>query len=301
MDRDRDHRRPRWTFPRFHWPRDDISPTQAAARDGRTVADDRHMRTTILTAGVLIMAATALSSAQDGSPRQRWPDDADRGGQSRPAGGDGAGSSQAGGGERGSARRAEPRDRQGGEEASRPRDLPRRRGADLADQERERARAAEPRLRRPEDGPRVAVPRPAPPPRVGPGRYAPPARRYDSRWYPQRYGSYRTGPSYFFYADPFYRYPDRSFAWYGDAGGYGFGYPTGELRLEVRPQYAEVYVDGYYAGLVDDFDGFAQGLRLEGGPYHIEIVAAGYEPVELDVRIQPGRRISFERDLLPER
>ena len=57
-------------------------------------------------------------------------------------------------------------------------------------------------------------------------------------------------------------------AWYynGYAYGYGHGYPAGELRLQVRPPHAEVYVDGYFAGLVDDFDGVLQGLRLEEGP-----------------------------------
>lgn len=264
------------------------------------------MRTTILTTSVLVVATATLSFAQDGSPRQRWPGGGDRGGQTRQAeGGDQRGAQPRGGGERAPSGGAQPRERQGGGTAERPSDVQRRGGADLAERERERARAAEPRLRRPDSGPRVAVPRPVAPPRVDGGRYGSSVRRYDPRPYPPRYRSYGFGPSYFFYADPFYRYPsyryqNRSFAWYGDFGGYGFGYATGELKFEVRPQHAEVYVDGYYAGVVDDFDGFAQSMRLEEGPYHIEIVADGYEPAAFDVRIQPGRRISFERDLRPE-
>jgi hypothetical protein len=58
-------------------------------------------------------------------------------------------------------------------------------------------------------------------------------------------------------------------------------------------------VDGYYAGVVDDFDGVFQALRLEEGPYRIEIVAPGYEPIDFDVRIQPGRKITYRGDLRP--
>ena len=31
--------------------------------------------------------------------------------------------------------------------------------------------------------------------------------------------------------------------------------PTGGLRLRVEPKDAQVFVDGYYAGVVDEFDG----------------------------------------------
>ena len=51
---------------------------------------------------------------------------------------------------------------------------------------------------------------------------------------------------------------------------------------------------------MDDFDGFGQGLRLEEGPYTIEIVAPGFEPLSFDVRIQRGRQITYEGDLIPE-
>jgi hypothetical protein len=41
----------------------------------------------------------------------------------------------------------------------------------------------------------------------------------------------------------------------------------------MTPRHAEVFIDGYYAGLVDDFDGIFQSLKLESGPYGVEIVA----------------------------
>ncbi len=88
---------------------------------------------------------------------------------------------------------------------------------------------------------------------------------------------------------------------YAPFRGYGYGYPTGELRLDVAPRNAEVYVDGYYAGRVDDFDGVFQSLALEEGTYHIEIVEPGFAPLQFDVRIYPGRKITYRGDLGRER
>src|SRR5438552_1906941 len=42
------------------------------------------------------------------------------------------------------------------------------------------------------------------------------------------------------------------------AGGYPYGYRyaarDASVRFDVKPNEASVYVDGYYAGIVDDFD-----------------------------------------------
>jgi hypothetical protein len=73
----------------------------------------------------------------------------------------------------------------------------------------------------------------------------------------------------------------------------------GELRLRVRPREAEVYVDGYYAGRVDDFDGTFQSLRLTPGPHAIEIIAPGYEVLEFQVGPAARGKITYEGDLIP--
>ena len=135
---------------------------------------------------------------------------------------------------------------------------------------------------------------------------------YPRHYYPYGYGSYGLG---FFYYDPYswydsYPYYSNSYPYYSSypspayGGGiyqYRHGYATGEIRLQVRPRWAEVYVDGYYAGRVDDFDGFIQALRIEEGPHTIEIVAAGYETLVFDVRIIPGRKIDYRGDMIPYR
>jgi len=163
-----------------------------------------------------------------------------------------------------------------------------------------------------DSGPRVAVPRQGPPPRVvqrstRPNIYRPnvyvgigrtPSYRYTPRFNrPYVYGS--LGAGYFYYGS-YGWYPRATYYYDGGYFGRGYGYDTGEVRLQVQPRFAEVYVDGYYAGTVDDFDGTFQSLRLESGPYHIEIVAPGYDTLEVDLRVSAGQKITYRGDLRPE-
>ncbi len=105
---------------------------------------------------------------------------------------------------------------------------------------------------------------------------------------------------------PFSGYGYRSYGYAYPTYGYayptsGYGYAYGGVRLDMPQRDAEVYVDGYYAGIVDDFDGSLQRLQLEPGPHRIEIRAPGYEPIALDVNIQPGRTIVYRQSLVPTR
>lgn len=105
------------------------------------------------------------------------------------------------------------------------------------------------------------------------------------------YGYY--GYPYGYYSRPYgyYGYP------YGYPAGYGYGYGYGEayggVRIQGAPPDAEVFADGYYVGIVDDFDGAFQRLELTPGAHSIEIRAAGMPPIAFDVNIQPGRTITF--------
>ena len=83
----------------------------------------------------------------------------------------------------------------------------------------------------------------------------------------------------------------------GDAGGSVPGSPAGSMRLKIKPRDAQVFVDGFYAGIVDDFDGMFQRLHLDPGPHHIEVRADGYEPLNLDVQIRSDQTMKYEGDL----
>lgn len=123
---------------------------------------------------------------------------------------------------------------------------------------------------------------------------------YPRRWYPYGYGAFGLG---YFYYDPYTWYGNDPYApyYYGRPGGQpgAYSYDSGEVRLQVRPRDAQVYVDGYFAGEVDDFDGTFQALRLEEGPYRIEIVKPGYDTLVFNVRIQAGRKITYRDEMRP--
>lgn len=151
----------------------------------------------------------------------------------------------------------------------------------------------------------------------GPGYYAPSyyhhwARTY-YRWSPVPYapwgliagsigfGAYSAYSAYGAYGYGAYGAPYAHYAPYAPYALYapGYGADLGGLRLRIRPRDAQVFVDGSYAGLVDDFDGTFQQLRLESGGHKIEIRMPGFEDLEMDVHVQPGRTISLREDLRP--
>jgi hypothetical protein len=74
--------------------------------------------------------------------------------------------------------------------------------------------------------------------------------------------------------------------------------PSGALRLKVQPKNADVYVDGYYAGIVDEFSGTFQHLSLRPGPHHIEVRAAGYESLSFDIDTQVHHTTVYRGELL---
>lgn len=143
---------------------------------------------------------------------------------------------------------------------------------------------------------------------------APPARSYGR---PSYYRPYRPGVSLGFYygyrgyVGPYaygYGFPyGYSYGYrygYPPYGAYGAGYPGGYasrgyggVRIDVAQRDAEVYVDGYYAGVVDDFDGALQQVNLEPGPHSIEVRLDGFEPVAFEVNVQPGRTIRYRSAL----
>jgi hypothetical protein len=111
-------------------------------------------------------------------------------------------------------------------------------------------------------------------------------------FYPWGYGGLGFGGYYGGYYDP----------WYGGGGGYSTYYSgqstdDGALRLKVKPREASVYVDGYYAGVVDDFDGVFQRLHLSSGPHRIEIRQPNHDSLSFDVRIEPDQTVTYRGEL----
>ena len=107
--------------------------------------------------------------------------------------------------------------------------------------------------------------------------------------YPYAYGPYGYAP----YGYGLYGYPPYAYGGYG-YGAYGYqGSAYGAVRIQGAPRNAQVFVDGYYVGVVDDFDGTFQHLNLEPGAHQIEIRPSGARPLAFEVRIEPGQTITY--------
>ena len=138
-----------------------------------------------------------------------------------------------------------------------------------------------------------AVPRPAarPPARVV--RAPVPGVRVGAGFYP---------PYFYGYYDPFWR------PFYGPYGYAGWRYPyyryggygaSSAVRLQVTPPETEVFVDGYYVGLVDSFDGFFQRLRLPPGDHEIELYLEGHESIRRALYLTPGETYRVRHEMAP--
>lgn len=70
-----------------------------------------------------------------------------------------------------------------------------------------------------------------------------------------------------------------------------------QVRVMASPKHAAVYVDGFYAGIVDDFDGFLQPLPLLPGGHTIALFLDGYHTVNRSVYLTPGSTLKLRETL----
>jgi hypothetical protein len=92
-----------------------------------------------------------------------------------------------------------------------------------------------------------------------------------------------------YYYRPYFYDPWYPYYWYPSPYYYGGRYydDSASLRLQVTPRQAEVFIDGYYAGVVDDFDGTFQRLQIEPGEHELQLFLPGYRPMTQRVYLQP--------------
>ena len=122
------------------------------------------------------------------------------------------------------------------------------------------------------------------------------------RYYAPRYSfGWFSRPYYYpYYYSPYY---------YGAYGGhYGYGYApyrrggyyrdSGSLRVIVDPERTRVYVDGYYAGVADDFDGIFQRLNVSPGRHDITLRLEGYRTQHFKVYVPYDQTIKIHYDMV---
>lgn len=73
--------------------------------------------------------------------------------------------------------------------------------------------------------------------------------------------------------------------------------PCGGISFDIGPASAQVYVDGSFAGIVEDFDARSEPLLLAPGSHYVEIRLAGYRTVSFDVTITPGEITPYQGTL----
>jgi len=106
------------------------------------------------------------------------------------------------------------------------------------------------------------------------------------------YGPYFYDPFWFGYYDyQFRRYPPYAYGGYYDA--------SADLRIQVTPKQAEVYIDGYLTGTVDDFDGVFQRLHMPLGEHEITIYAPGYRSFTQRMLFRPFESYTIKDTMQP--
>ena len=114
---------------------------------------------------------------------------------------------------------------------------------------------------------------------------------YYHSYYRPYYGSFFYGS--FFYPPLYWWYPYAPF-------GYGYGaFDGASLRVQVTPRDTEVFIDNYYAGTADDFDGLFQRLHVEPGAHDITLYREGYRTIRQRIYIQPTGTFRLRYMMVP--
>ena len=71
--------------------------------------------------------------------------------------------------------------------------------------------------------------------------------------------------------------------------------PDASVKLDVKPKDAGVYVDGFYAGIVDDFDGVFQRLYTAPGGHEFTLYLEGYRTYSERVYLSPDHTFTIHR------
>jgi hypothetical protein len=74
---------------------------------------------------------------------------------------------------------------------------------------------------------------------------------------------------------------------------------SGEIAFDVEPPAAQIYVDGFYVGTVDDFQ--REGVNLPAGRHWIDLRASGYEALTIPVNIAAGQAARYRGNLTAAR
>ena len=74
---------------------------------------------------------------------------------------------------------------------------------------------------------------------------------------------------------------------------------TSQIKLQVTPERAAVFVDDAFAGTVGEFSGAGHGMLVSPGKHRIKIALPGYQAFDTEVDLLAEQKIMIKTDLLP--
>jgi hypothetical protein len=121
-------------------------------------------------------------------------------------------------------------------------------------------------------------------------------------------GFYGYGPGWGYGFSPWWAFGSPWGAW----GPYGY-YPAnggvdmnvammtgyGAVELNVKPNRADVWVDGKWVGEARDLDGYPSYLWLSDGPHRVAVYKGGFETFDEEISVQRGMKTEIKVRLEP--
>ncbi len=77
------------------------------------------------------------------------------------------------------------------------------------------------------------------------------------------------------------------------------GSDAAELKLNIRPDRAAVFVDDSYIGHAADFGGAFRAMLLSPGQHRVKVELPGYRTFETEVNLLPTQKSKVETELVP--
>lgn len=82
----------------------------------------------------------------------------------------------------------------------------------------------------------------------------------------------------------------------------GAQFPSGaaaQVKLDVTPDRAAVFVDGAYAGTPKEFGGLGRAMLIAPGKHTVKIALVGYQDFTTEINLRPKQKITIKTDLVP--
>ncbi len=73
---------------------------------------------------------------------------------------------------------------------------------------------------------------------------------------------------------------------------------SSEVRLDVQPGRAAVFLDDYYVGTVDEYYGVEHAMLVVPGKHNIKIALPGFRTFEAQVDLLPRQKFALRTDLM---